>query len=349
VHAVKIGRFLIGDKQRCFIIAEAGVNHNGDLRKAKRLIEAAKKAGADAVKFQTFKTEKLVTRDAPKAGYQIRNMGSAESQFQMLRKLELSKIDFKILFKHCQKNRILFLSSPFDEESADLLEALGAPAFKIGSGEITNFPLLRHVARKRKPIILSTGMSNLKEVKEAVYVIQKAGCRQIVLLHCVSNYPADPKDTNLRAMETMRNKFRLLVGFSDHTLGITVSLAAVAFGACIIEKHLTLDRKMQGPDHAASLEPEEFAQLVGGIRTIESSLGDGKKVPARSERNTALVARRSLVAASKIRAGQVITRSCVEIKRPGSGLRPALLKKILGRRANTDIPSGTLLFFKAFR
>ncbi len=348
-RVIKIGRFLIGGGHRCFIIAEAGVNHNGDLRTAKRLIEAAKKAGADAVKFQTFKTKKLVTRDAPKARYQIRNMGSTGSQFDMLQKLELSKRDFKILFNHCLKKKILFLSSPFDEESADSLETLRVPAFKIGSGEITNFPLLRHVAKKGKPIILSTGMSDLREVKDAVQVIRSAGCRHLALLHCVSNYPADPKDTNLRAMETMRSKFHVPIGFSDHTLGITVCLAAAALGACIIEKHFTLNRKTKGPDHAASLVPEEFAAMVREIRTTESSLGDGRKVPARSERNTALVARRSLVAAHKIKTGQVITRSSVDIKRPGTGLKPGMLKRLLGRTARTDIPAGTLLSFRALR
>ena len=335
MSAVKIGRSLIGDGRRSFIIAEAGVNHNGSLRLARKLVDAAKKAGADAVKFQTFKIERLVIHGAP--------------QFNMLRKLELSDRDFVSLFRHCQKKRILFLSSPFDAESADLLEGLGVPAFKIGSGEITNFPLLKHVARKGKPVILSTGMSNLKEVSDAVKVIQKAGCRNFALLHCVSNYPADSKDVNLNAMETLRRKFRAPVGFSDHTLGKTVSLAAVALGACIIEKHLTLDQKMRGPDHAASLEPEEFTALVRGIRTVEFALGEGRKIPARSERRTALVARRSLVAAENIKAGQVITRSCVDIKRPGTGLKPGLLNRILGRTARKDVTAGTLLSFGALR
>lgn len=332
---VKIGRFLIGGGHRCFIIAEAGVNHNGSLILAKRLVDAAKRAGVDAVKFQTFKTEKLVVCDAP--------------QFKWLRKLELSKRDFEILRKYCQKKKILFLSSPFDEQSADFLETLGVPAFKIGSGEITNFPLLKHVAKKRKPIILSTGMSSLREVSDAVNVIKKAGCQNFFLLHCVSNYPADPKDVNLNAMETMRREFQVSVGISDHTLGITVSLAAAALGACIIEKHLTLDQKMRGPDHAASLTPEEFADLVKGIRTVESALGDGRKAPARSERNTALAARRSLVARDKIGAGQVVTRDHVEFRRPGTGLQPGMLKNILGRTARVDIPAGTLLSFGVLR
>lgn len=319
----------VGHDESVLIIAEAGVNHNGDLKLAKRLIDAAKKAGTDAVKFQTFKAERLVT--------------SAESQFEMLRQLELSEEAHRDLMEYCRQKDILFLSSPFDEESADLLDELGVAAFKIPSGEINNLPLLVHVARKGKPMIISTGMSHLSEVRTAVDTIKKEGNNQLILLHCVSSYPAAPQDVNLRAIETMARTFELPIGFSDHTQGIEIALAAVALGACVIEKHLTLDRNLPGPDHRASLEPQEMKALVQGIRKVEASLGHGRKEPAASEANTARVVRKSLVAARDIPAGSVLTEELIAIKRPGTGLAPTMRSQLIGRTARKSIPAGALI------
>lgn len=332
----------IGPGHPCFIIAEAGVNHNGDIALAKQLIDVAVHAQADAVKFQSFRTEQLVTPTAPKARYQAAD-GREESQFAMLRRLELSATAHRELRDYCQMQGIMFLSTPFEETSADLLEALGVPAFKIPSGELTNWPFLQHLARKGKPLILSTGMSSLREVEDAVRIIHQTSNTPLVLLHCVSSYPADPADANLRAMQMMGATFQVPVGFSDHTPGITVALAAVALGACVIEKHFTLHRALPGPDHRASLEPRELAALVHGIRTVEAALGHGRKEPVASEAETAAVARKSLVAARMIPAGSHITVEAIAVKRPGTGLAPAMADQIVGRRAAQDIPEGAVL------
>ena len=339
----------IGPGYPCLIIAEAGVNHNGDVGLARRLIDLAVEAGADAVKFQTFKAERLVTPDAPKADYQLQAAGGCESQFEMLRLLELSREDHLELFGYCRRNRVLFLSTPFDEETADLLEEIGVPAFKIPSGELTNLPLLAHVAGKGKPMIVSTGMSTMDEVKAAVHTIEDAGNPSLVLLHCVSAYPANPADVNLRAMHTMGREFNVPVGYSDHTLGIEVALAAAAMGACVIEKHFTLHRHLPGPDHRASLEPHELARLVRGVRIVEEALGHGRKVPAASETDTAAVARKSLVAARDIPGGAQLTEELITSKRPGTGLPPAVRSQLLGRIAKEDISAGTVLTWELLR
>lgn len=339
---IELAGWKIGAGQPCFIIAEAGVNHNGDTELAKRLVDVAVRAGANAVKFQTFKAERLVARDVPKADYQKETTDPFESQFAMLKKLELSPEAHRELQTYCRNCGILFLSTPFDEESADFLESLDVPVFKIGSGEITNLPLLEYVAKKGKPIILSTGMSYLSEVDEAVRVIRSAGNDQIVLLHCVSNYPADSADANLRAMQTMAAAFGLTVGYSDHTLGIEVAIAAAALGASVIEKHLTLDRSLPGPDHRTSLPPDEFAAMIRGIRKIEIALGDGHKRPVALEQDLRGIARRSLVAACDIPAGVRIERRMVTAKRPGIGLTPHLLVWVVGRKARRPISSGEL-------
>lgn len=333
----------VGPGERCLVIAEAGVNHNGAIALAKRLIDVAADARADVVKFQTFRAERIVSPLAPKAAYQRQATDASESQLAMLRRLELPAEAFGELQAYCRAQRIGFLSTPFDEQSVDALEALGVAAFKIASGEVTNLPLLEHVARKGKPILLSTGMSTLEEVAEAVHVMDRAGNRQIVLLHCVSNYPADPAEANLRAMHTMARAFHLPVGYSDHTPGIEVALAAVALGACVIEKHFTVDRTLPGPDHQASLEPADLAALVRGIRRVEASLGDGEKRPSVSERDTAAVARKSLVAARDLAVGTRLTEDAIAIQRPGTGLPPALRAQLVGRVATADIPAGTLL------
>ncbi len=320
----------IGPGNPCFLIAEAGVNHNGRLRLAKRLVEAAAEAGADAVKFQTFRTEKLVSV-------------AGKSQREMLRRLELSEQDHRALWDYCRERAILFLSTPFEEGSADFLGNLGVAAFKIPSGEVTNLPFLGHLARKGRPLILSTGMSMLEEVKQAVEAIHREGNDRLILLHCVSSYPADPSEANLRAIQTLRGIFDLPVGYSDHTMGIEVALAAVALGACVIEKHVTLNRRLPGPDQHASLEPAELKALVKGIRAVESALGHGRKEPVPSEQATAAVARKSLVSVKPIPAGSRLTSDLIAIQRPGTGLPPAMLPQVLGRSAARDIPAGTPL------
>ena len=342
-NVVQIGSRNVGQGHPCFIVAEAGVNHNGSLETALQMVDAAREAGASAIKFQTFKAERLVTRDAPKADYQRQTTDSAESQLEMLRRLELPVEAYDKLLDRCRARNILFLSTPFDEESADYLDALGIAGFKIPSGEITNLPFLAHVARKGKPMIVSTGMSSLGDVEGAVRTIRAGGNRQIVLLQCVSSYPADPASANLRAMQTMAMAFGVLAGYSDHTQGIAVALAAVALGACVIEKHFTLDRHLPGPDHLASVEPDELAALVRGIRTVEAALGDGQKEPASIEANTAGVARKSLVANRDIPMGTVLTEDMIAIRRPGTGLPPAMRAYLIGRTARTSIPAGTLL------
>ena len=343
MQTIQVGNKLIGAAQPVFMIAEAGVNHNGDLKRARALIDVAVEAGADAVKFQTFQADRLATPDAPKADYQLQTTGDAESQFDMLRRLELSPDAHRELQSYCHERGIIFLSTPFDDVAVDLLDELGVPAFKISSGDLTNSPLLEHVASKGKPVILSTGMSELSELIEAVSVLNTAGCENPVLLHCVSNYPADAAEVNLRAMQTMRSAFDVPVGFSDHTEGIDVALAAVALGACVIEKHFTLDRTLPGPDHRASLEPAELRELVRSIRRVETALGHGRKVPSASELETAKVARRSLVAACDIRAGTTLERSMVVMRRPGTGMSPGMIETLLNRRAVREIAAGTLL------
>ena len=349
MKAIRLGRKMIGDEYPCFVIAEAGVNHNGDTKLAKRLVEVAVEAGTDAIKFQTFRAERLVTPDAPKATYQLETTDNSESQFEMLRHLELSNEAHRELMAYCREQGILFLSTPFDEESADLLAVLAVPAFKIPSGEVTNLPFLRHVALYNRPMIISTGMSTLEEVEAAVRTVQEVNSQGLVLLHCVSSYPADPADANLRAMKTMENVFNVPVGYSDHTPGIEVALAAVALGACVIEKPFTLNRALPGPDHRASLEPDELVRLVRGIRVVESSLGHGRKEPAACEANTTAVARKSIVAARDIPAGTPLTENLMDVKRPGTGLPPSMLGQLIGRVAARDIPADTILTLEMLR
>ncbi|WP_338825218.1 N,N'-diacetyllegionaminic acid synthase [Moorella humiferrea] len=329
---------------RIFIIAEAGINHNGDLQLARKLVDAAVEAGADAVKFQTFKAEEVVTPGAERAQYQKDNMPEKdESQLEMIKRLELSYAQFRELYAYCRQKGIIFLSSPFDQESIDFLAELGVPYFKISSGEITNYPFLRRIAGKKRPVILSTGMATLGEVEGALQVLREAGAKDITLLHCTTNYPALPEEVNLRAMLTMKQAFALPVGYSDHTMGIAVPIAAAALGAEVIEKHLTLDRNLPGPDHRASLEPGEFKEMVAAIRQVEKSLGDGIKRPAPGELAVMPAARRSLVAARDIAAGEIITESCLTAKRPGTGISPVFWDVVVGRQARRDIAAGSIL------
>ncbi len=341
--SIQIGSHTVDSRSPCFVIAEAGVNHNGSLDAALKLVDAAADAGASAVKFQTFEASKLVTKHAQKADYQKQNTGNNDSQFEMLKQLELSYEQHREIAGHCKRRDIEFLSTPFDEQSADFLNELGISAFKIPSGEVTNIPFLKHVAQFGKPLIVSTGMCRLGEVETAVETLESVGCKRFVLLHCVSNYPAEPKDTNLRAMHTMATAFNVPVGYSDHTLGFEASLAAVALGACVVEKHFTLDRTLPGPDHAASMEPQELCQLMSSIRIVQQCLGTGRKAPAASELSTAAVARRSLVAAIDLPEGTVLHENHIAIKRPGNGLPPAMRPHLLNRRLRRSIEAGTLL------
>jgi N,N'-diacetyllegionaminate synthase len=325
------------------IIAEAGVNHNGDIEQACRLIDVAADAGADFVKFQTFDPEALAAPEARKADYQIKTTGNDESQLQMLRKLALSPADHQRLIDHCSQRDIGFLSTPFDDASAEMLAGLGVAAFKISSGDLTNLPLLKFVSGFGKPMIVSTGMGDLEEVEDAVVAMRSAGANDITLLHCVTDYPADPADANLRAMATLAAAFEVPVGYSDHTEGINVSLAAVALGAAVIEKHFTLDRSLPGPDQLASLEPAELADLVTGIRTVEQALGTGRKIPSEKELQNRIAARRSLVTTQDIAAGQLLQRGDLAIMRPGSGLAPKELERVIGMRLRRAVPAGTVL------
>ena len=326
-----------------FVIAEAGVNHNGSLDLALQLVDAAKASGADAVKFQTFRADQLATRSAHKAPYQERTTANSESQFEMLQRLQLDAAAHRRLIHHCRNAGIQFLSSPFDTQSADLLATMDVPLYKVPSGEITNLPFLEHLARKNRPLILSTGMSTLGEVEEAVQVLQFAGAIQLTLLHCVTEYPAPYAEVNLRAMQTLKSAFGLPVGYSDHTSGIEIAIAAVALGAEVIEKHFTLDRSLPGPDHSASLEPVELRQMVTAIRHVESALGTGIKAPAQCELPNISVARKSVVAARTLPTGHQLATGDLEIKRPGNGLAPKLLPTLIGRTLRASVAKDEII------
>lgn len=332
----------------CKIIAEIGVNHNGSLDMGRKLIDVAADCGADAVKFQTFMAEDLVTRSAEKAAYQVANTGKNDSQFAMLKALELTEADFAALKAHCLSREIEFMSTPFSESAADLLERVGVDTYKVSSGDLTHLPLLRHLAHKGRPIILSTGMAVLRDIEEAIETIQAEGNEQISILHCVSNYPAAPEDCNLRAMDTLSVAFGYPVGWSDHTMGSEISWAAVARGARIIEKHITLDQDLPGPDHRASSEPAEFKAFVAGIRAITAALGDSIKRPTVAERDTALRGRRSIVATRDLPAGTVLEASDLACLRPGTGLMPRDMKTVIGAKIVRDVTANTPLTLQDF-
>lgn len=342
-QVLKIGTKLIGDGEPVFIIAEAGVNHNGSLELAKKLVDVAVEAKADAVKFQTFTAETLVTATAPQADYQKKNIGREESQYAMLKRLELSQENHRILSHYAKEKNIIFLSTPFSEADADALESLGIPAFKIPSGEITNLPYLEHIARKAKPMLISTGMSTLAEVRQAIVTVRGVGNDKLVVLHCTSNYPASPDSLNLRVIQTMREELDLPVGYSDHSAGIVADGAAVALGACVIEKHFTLDKNMAGPDHKASLNPVELTEMVRAIRLTERMLGRGVKICTPEEESIRVVARKSLVARRTITTGEVIQGEDIIMKRPGTGISPAKLHTVVGRRAVATILADALI------
>lgn len=324
--------------KKTLIIAEAGVNHNGDLELAKQLVNAAANAGADLVKFQTFSAERLATAYAPKAEYQNRTTNQEQSQLAMLRKLELTVQMHNQLIAHCAELGIGFFSTGFDIQSVEYLATLGAERFKIPSGEITNLPYLRHVGGFGKPLIISTGMATLAEIEEALLALEIAGTprSKITVLHCNTEYPTPMQDVNLLAMTTIRDAFGVAVGYSDHSEGIEVAIAAVALGATVIEKHLTLDRNLPGPDQKASLEPEEFADMVRAIRNIEQAFGDGIKRPSPSETKNKPIARKSLVVAKAIRAGECFTPENLTVKRPGTGISPMRWDEVMGQTATRD-------------
>ncbi|WP_295147382.1 N-acetylneuraminate synthase [uncultured Campylobacter sp.] len=331
--------------KKVFIIAEAGVNHNGGIELAKKLIDAAAEAKADAVKFQTFKTELCVSKNAKKASYQEQTTGKDESQFEMIKKLELNADAHKELIKYCKFKNIMFLSTPFDSDSIELLDGFGLEIFKIPSGEITNLPYLRQIGRLNKKIILSTGMANLGEVEAAINALTQSGTdrENIALLHANTQYPTPMRDVNLKAMLTMKEAFKLDVGYSDHTLGIEVPIAAVALGASIIEKHFTLDKNMQGPDHRASLEPSELKAMVEAIRNIELALGNGVKKASPSESENINVARKSIVAKTGIKKGEIFSEKNLCAKRPGNGISPMRWDETIGKTAQKDYKQDELI------
>jgi len=332
---------------KTFIIAEAGVNHNGSIDLAKQMIDVALEAGADAVKFQTFKTENLVSKNAPKADYQKITTGRSESQFEMIKKLELDENAHKILFAYCREKSIQFLSSPFDLDSIDLLNKLGMEIFKIPSGEITNLPYLRKIGGLKKKVILSTGMADLGEIEDALDVLINTGAtlENITLLHSNSEYPTPIEDVNLQAMLTIAQAFGVSSGYSDHTLGIEIPIAAVAMGATIIEKHFTLDKNMEGPDHKASLEPHEIKAMVKAIRNIEKALGGGRKKPSPSELKNKTIARKSIVAACDIKKGEIFTEINLTAKRPGAGINPMRWDDVLGREVKRNLNIDEIIEF----
>lgn len=333
----------MNSRRQTFVIAEAGVNHNGSVELALELVSAARRSGADAIKFQTFNAERLASRHAAKASYQKRLTSGDDSQYGMLKALELGPDDFHAIVDQCRHEGIEFLSSPFDEPAADLLNSLGVRRFKIASGEMTNLPLLRHLAATGKELIVSTGMSWLGEVETAVRTLESAGAGHTTLLHCVTDYPAPVDQVNLAAMTTLSQAFGLPVGYSDHTTGIEIAVAAVALGATVVEKHFTLDVNMLGPDHAASLDPAAFTRMVAAIRNTERALGDGRKRPAPCELANRDVVRKSVVAARDLAAGTRLTAQDLAIKRPGTGLAPSMLPDLLGRKTTRAVARDDLI------
>lgn len=326
-----------------YIIAEAGVNHNGDINIAKKLIAEAKEAGVDAVKFQTFKTEKIIGKFANKAKYQVENTGEEESQFEMVKKLELSYEAFRELECYCKEKEITFISTPDETDSLDFLVDIKVPLIKVGSTEVTNLKFLKQIARKQLPVILSTGMSTLGEVEEALKAIYSEGNYKVTIMHATTDYPTAPEDVNLRAMVTMREAFKVPVGYSDHTQGNEAAVAAVALGAVVLEKHFTLDKNMEGPDHKASLNPEELKSFVKAVRDAEKLLGDGIKKPTKREESIMEAARRSIVAARDLAEGTILEEDMLEFKRPGTGLKPEFISFVIGRKLKRSMMEDELI------
>ena len=344
IKEIKINKKIIGKNKPVFIIAEAGVNHNGSLETALRLVDAAATSGADAVKFQTFRAEDVVTKEGKMVGYQVKNMGKSISQLEMIKGFELNESFWSPIISHCKEKNIIFLSTPHGGfHSVDLLHSLNVPAFKIGSGDLTNLPVLSYAARFKKPMILGTGMATMAEVNKAIDCVKETGNSQIVVLHCTTNYPCPFNEVNLEAMKTMMNKINVLVGYSDHTTGIQVPIMAASLGACVIEKHFTLDKNMSGPDHIASLEPDELKKMVDSIRNVSKIMGSGVKRPNASEVSMIKTVRKSVVAIADIKKGEIYSLQNLAIKRPGTGISPIHFYEIIGRVAKKDIKNDSLI------
>jgi len=344
MRTIKIENRIIGENNPIFLIAEAGVNHNGELSLAKKLIDIAAKAKVDAIKFQTYKTEKLILKSVPKAQYQKRNTNSDENFYEMLKKYELTKEDFHILQIYCIEKGLLFLSTPFDHDSVEILYELDIPAYKIGSGDMNNFPLLKLICSKKRPILLSTGMATLEEVKESVNYIKSNSINDIVIFQCTTNYPAKYEELNLNVIDTYLKEFPdNIIGFSDHSLGIEASIGAAAKGVKVIEKHFTIDKEMDGPDHKASLNPEELINWVISIRIFEKALGSYEKFPSKIEEEIAKVVKKSIISTKDLKEGDIIKIEDINIKRPGYGIPPKYLDSIIGKKIKNNIPKNSII------
>ncbi|MFW6016130.1 MAG: N-acetylneuraminate synthase [bacterium] len=346
---IKIENKIINEKSPSFFIAEAGVNHNGDLVLAKKLVDAAFEAGADAVKFQTFSTDRLIIKDTKKAKYQVSNTGNNDSQYDMLKELELSFEEHKIIKDYCDKKGIIFMSTPYDKESVEMLDDLGVPAYKVASTDNTNLPFLRYLSQRDKPVILSTGMAYLSEITQSVKVFEDNKFKDLIILHCVSNYPIEVEKTNLSVINTLRNSFKTIVGYSDHSEGIGAAPFSIPFGSKVIEKHFTLDKDMSGPDHKASLNPKELKETINLIRKVEKAVGNGIKVPILEEKDSRSKLQKSLVSKSKISKGTVIREDMLISKRPGTGISPLYINDIIGRKTKIDIEDNTILDLEMFK
>lgn len=343
MRKINIGDTEVSGNSKVYFIAEAGVNHNGDIELAKELIDIAVEANADAVKFQTFSTDRITLKSAKKAKYQLEHDNENDSQYDMLKKLELSKEEHIVLKKYSDKKKITFLSTPYDKKSVDLLEEIGVKAFKVASGDLTNDILLDYIAQKDKPVILSTGMSYLSEVEHAVNLFNNKEFKKLILLHCVSNYPSDFESANLLCIKTLKEYFNTIVGFSDHTEGIGVAPFSVPLGARVIEKHFTLDKDLRGPDHKASLSPQELKKCIETIRKIEKSMGDGIKKPVLEETDNRKSLRKSIVTTKSIKKGEIIKEEALTSKRPGNGISPQYISNIIGKKAKRDVEENKLL------
>lgn len=340
---ISIGNRPIGENHPVFIIAEAGVNHNGDLQLAKKLVEVAAEAGADAVKFQTFKTENIILPQAPKSTYHVETTGNEQSWFDLLKSQELTREMHVALIEHCKKVGIMFLSTPYDEESADLLDELDVPGYKIASTDANNVPFLKYIARKKRPMILSTAMCSFDEVRESVEAIRAEGLKDLIVLHCTGNYPAKLQDSNLRAMLTLKKQLNVPVGYSDHVLDPLNCIAAIAMGAVVYEKHFTMDKNLPGPDHRASLNPAELTEMVQMIRKTEQAMGSAEKRVLPSEAENRQKLRKSVVTRVSVRQGERLTAEMLAIKRPGTGFRPADYDKLIGQVVTHDLPMNHVL------
>ena len=344
IKKINLGPKMVGLDEPIFLIAEVGVNHNGEISIAKKLIDVAIKANVDAIKFQSYITENLILKDILKVDYQKESLEDEGTFYEMVKKFEFNKEDFINIEKYCMKKKIIFISTPFDEETVDWLEDLKVPCYKVSSGDLTNLPLLKKICEKNKPILLSTGMATLEEVKNSIDFIPSNGIEDLILFQCTTNYPTSYEDVNLNVIDTYKNEFpNLIVGFSDHSLGFEASIGAVVKGAKVIEKHITLDKNMDGPYHKASLDPKDLIEWVCAIRNIEKALGHFEKIPTDSELEIAKIARKSIVSIMDLKKGDSLKIENIAIKRPGTGISPLNLEQILGKKVNKNIPKDSII------